>query len=897
MRKHRNLDEIVERSLEQIRTQRLPEQEVEAIAERVWSRLAAADPSRAGEVGEPGPIRGCDDYQALIPFLLDGTLSKSRRLLLESHSRECLTCRKALTAARRGEQDALVASPSAGSRPPYLRWAVAAALVAAVAAGSYWALALRSLEGQAAVVEPGGDLYRMARPGEGPVAAGESIDFGERLRTARGESALLELADGSIVEVRERSLLSLGADRRGTTIDLERGSVIVQAAPQRDGQLYVATDDCLVSVKGTIFSVDHGTKGSRVSVVEGRVVVDAGGRETLLLPGDQTTTHASLAMIPVAEDIAWSRDVDRYIELMREVTALRRALAEEVPRPAPRYASRLMDLVPETTAFYVALPNLAETIAEADRILRERIADSRLLQEWWESRQGLQRFGPSFDHVTGKLAELGAYLGDEVVVTARLDADDDIGSPLVLAELRDAAGLRRFVEQTIAEHGAGVDGEASGLVFIDDPAVAPPADGDVYVWMNGDTLIASDRLESLRSALGAVAGGPTGFAASRFGQRIADAYRDGAGVLIGADLERVAAAKLTEVDSGEERAMLEASGLLAADHFLLEQKWVDGATQHRAVLGFDGPRQGMAAWLAEPAPMGSLDFVSPDAKFAAAVLLVDPSVMLDQLLDLAVGTSGETGFDLQGSLDEMEAALGFDVRRDAMAAFGGEVALAVDGPLLPEPSWKLVLEVYDRTRAEFVLGQLAAFASRELVAAGREPIELVREEVGGRAFFSLAGSPAPFHFTFEDGYLIAAPNRGLLDRAIRYRQSGYTLSTASRFRSLLPVDGSSNFSAVFYQDAMSLLEPLAERIASRELTEEQRRALDSLAAESGPTLGYAYGEPERVVFAASGTMSLLDAGLPGLLGLGGDFDLRGVFRSIVAKDAVSKDTEQVAPEG
>ena len=51
-------------------------------------------------------------------------------------------------------------------------------------------------------------------------------------------------------------------------------------------------------------------------------------------------------------------------------------------------------------------------------------------------------------------------------------------------------------------------------------------------------------------------------------------------------------------------------------------------------------------------------------------------------------------------------------------------------------------------------------------------------------------------------------------------------------------------------------------------TKDALSRLEALTAESGPTLGYAYGEPERIVFAASGTMSLLEAGLPGLLGLG-----------------------------
>jgi hypothetical protein len=193
------------------------------------------------------------------------------------------------------------------------------------------------------------------------------------------------------------------------------------------------------------------------------------------------------------------------------------------------------------------------------------------------------------------------------------------------------------------------------------------------------------------------------------------------------------------------------------------------------------------------------------------------------------------------------------------------------------------MEVYDPARVEFIMTQLALHASSLLVQEGGEAIELVREEVGGRAYFTLSAGE-PFHFTFHESYLIVAPNRALLDRAISYRESGYTLTVSSRFRALLPTDGSDNFSAIFYQDALSLLGPLAERIASQELSETQREAINSLTSEAGPTLGYAYGETDRVVFAANGTMNLLDAGLPGLLGLGiGSFDGDGMFHAIMSR--------------
>ena len=51
---------------------------------------------------------------------------------------------------------------------------------------------------------------------------------------------------------------------------------------------------------------------------------------------------------------------------------------------------------------------------------------------------------------------------------------------------------------------------------------------------------------------------------------------------------------------------------------------------------------------------------------------------------------------------------------------------------------------------------------------------------------------AAVHYVFVDGYLVAAPQRSLLESAIQNHDSGYVLVSSPRFRNLMPADGEAN---------------------------------------------------------------------------------------------------------
>jgi uncharacterized protein (TIGR03435 family) len=152
-------------------------------------------------------------------------------------------------------------------------------------------------------------LYRIV---EGDARAGETI------RSNGGGGAVLELADSSRIEMRSNSELSFERASDGVRIRLTSGGIIVNAARQRAGHLYVQTKDMTVSVVGTVFLVNADGTGSRVGVIEGEVRVQQGANDKKLLPGDQVATSPAMAPAPITEEIGWSRNAEQHRALLRQ---------------------------------------------------------------------------------------------------------------------------------------------------------------------------------------------------------------------------------------------------------------------------------------------------------------------------------------------------------------------------------------------------------------------------------------------------------------------------------------------------------------------------------------------------------------------------------------------------
>lgn len=826
-------DDPIDRTLEELRRERLDDATVATITDRVWQRLA----------GAAAPLRGCDDVQAAIPDLVAGTLPAARARLVEDHTRGCVPCRRVLLEARgvvrpgsADEHDVRTAR----RLPSWLR--VAAILLVTIGAA---VLAVRTVGDmtaehglRAAVVATDGGLQRIDADGVVPLRPGAELRAGMPVRTSKDGGAVLRLADGSQVELAPRSELELHAGRRGTTIRLNRGNIIVEAAKQHGGRLYVATDDCRVAVKGTVFAVDHGLKGSRVSVVEGEVEVSSPAVHALLLPGEQVTTSGRLAPTTVADQIAWSRDADAHLALLAQLTRLGRDMQTALESAIPeRHSSRLLDLVPEDTAVYLSIPNLTEGLLAASELLDQRLAADPTLRQWWHDTVEPAGVDREIEALLERLEPLGRTIGDEVVVAVPRSAFSGGGQPVVLAELVDEEGFRSQLE---AELAALSDGDRPPLAVVDTLDDIPTGGDSPVMWLGDGLLVFGPSAEAVRAAARRALGdAPDQFVTTRLHDRLAEAYGRGVAWLVGLDLGSV----LADAGDGGDASLLDRLGLLDARTLVVENRRVDDTSTTEAALLFDGPRHGMAGWLAAPAPMGGLRMVSSQASFAAAVVTRDAVDMLDELL-AAVGP------EAADTLGEIRRETGIDLRRDLAAALGGEAVVALDGPLLPTPAWKLVLEVYDPATLEHTIATAVARANHELTARGESPITLETVAGGGDGIRVLRHPKVPtaVAWTVSEGYAVFAPSPALVERALALPGSGASLADGGALRDLLPANDQTDCSLLVYSN----LGPLTDALPDAAIAQLPAGALELLRQGAAPTVVCAYGLADRILLAAAG---------------------------------------------
>lgn len=852
------------------------ETEITNAAQRV---RAAIDAERGPKAVVADSWNSIEDYISAIPAYLSNSLTEQQALLFDEELRSSIPLGRAVDKARgrlkEGSGKANPASLNQKSRFKTMGWLASAASIAIVAVFMFFAAPeLPSFnQGQLAQVsEVDGQLYQIVDGGLQELHPGSWIDGRQRVRSAVGSSAIITLDDGSEIEVDERSELSMTRRGSGNRIDVSRGRILVVASPQGSGTLDVFTDEFMVSVTGTIFEVAHGAKGSRVAVIEGSVNVALEGNVSSLDPGEALGSRAKFESLNLENEISWSQDADDYVAMLREVSVLQKELQSAMDSPA-RFSTRLLNLAPENTAVYMAVPNAPEKIAEVYDVIRTRMQSSVALKSKWAEFEAAGD-AEHLETIMAWMQEIGDTLGDETVLTLAIkdkdgsDPDDSQSDherliPVVLSEV-DADAFRATFDKQIAQLAESFDteGKEFEVVIIDDAADA--VDGQLSVLLVDDLLVASVDVETLQTMQGVIAAGSSSFVGTDLHQMLEASYSEGTEVLGALDVAEFATLlnDSGEVNEESQQALADI-GLSNIEYIIAQYEHENGVTVIAGDMYFDGERQGVMSLLAEPGPMGTLEFFSTETTFATALLTTEPISVLKN--------TGEISIDGEPLSNDPRAPKEFKLFYDIVSSVGGEVAFGLDGPALPTPSWKVVVEAYDEAALQSAIAEsVQRFNDNAALAGNNSTVELKPADVGGYSGYTVdvsidatdenpeAMTSVSFNYAYVEGYLVAAANLALIDRAIGFYQSGSGLPTDSEFQALMARDGYLDYSALFYSRLGEMIGGVMRSLPAV-LSEEQQAALssiDSSDTEIGPSMTSVLALPDKIHVAHNGGSQL-----------------------------------------
>jgi hypothetical protein len=752
----------------------------------------------------------CAEFRPDFRAYLSGELGGSRRVLMDDHLSRCPACRASM-AGMKGERR-VVAMPQRSSRR-WVQWGALAAAAAMLFPVLYLGRdaidAMMAPGGpRATVVSTDGGLYRLP---EGSLKAGGAIGERESVRTGPGAHAVLRLADGSMVDVNERTEMFVTAAWSGQAIHLQRGDIIVRAAKQRRGHLRVLTRDSIASVKGTVFAVSAGMGGSVVSVVEGSVAVNQPGRDVLLRPGEQAASNPALAT-SIEEAVAWSPSAGEYLEILGSLVKIERQLAEH-PAGELRTNSALLSYLPAGAIVYGAVPNLGGTIGRALVAAEQQSSENAAFATWWNSETGLL-----LRQIVDRVQSVSSLLGNEIVFCAATPGPGD-QVPMVMAHVQPG---RR------AELASALEGLFAGA---GEPA--PPYS------VSDDLMVVSNSPSHLTWALDHLGQG----ASSPFAAAIGDRYRRGVGWLIGMD-----AAPVVKTMSGDDAPPVELAGMIGMKYLFLEQRAPAGAEENELTLAFQGPRMGMASWLADTGSGGAAEYLPADALLAGYVSTREPWQLFEEFT--ALMTKQGASFDRGLALANEKLGAGFI--DNLTKAMGTEGAFALNGFSVSGPTWVMAALAHNPPVIDSSVRKLVETFNAGLAPEDQDKrIVLGQESAGGRVWSTLKPASFPFGvtWTYDQGYMVAASDRASAERAIATRNGGSPLVWAPAFLGQLPASAGMHPSAFAWlntKGALGMFSALAPN-----------PALTKLLAERDPVLVIFNGTTEQIHAASRSRLSSL----------------------------------------
>jgi hypothetical protein len=541
-----------------------------------------------------------------------------------------------------------------------------------------------------------------------------------------------------------------------------------------------------------------------------------------------------------APELQWTQELNKkYPGLLAEFGRLYGKLQKNVQFPAERGESRLLPLMPEETMSYGAFPNYGDTASQVLRILRQELAESAVLRDWWQHEE-MAATGPKVENALEKFAQLSGYLGEETVVSGVMQGKEP--SVLLVAEVRKP-GLQKFLQEML---GALADKSKAAVRVLDPQELATakqakPSD-ELLILVRPDFVVGAVDLATLRKFNARLDGKSRGFAATPFGKRIVQGYQGGVTVLAAADLQTIL--KQVPTGSQQDRMTFQRSGFADMKYLVWAHTNMAGQGVSQAELSFTGPRHGVASWIAKPAALGSLDFVSSKTMMAGTLVLTSPAQIFDDLRELATA-SNPNAF---ATLAQAEQALNFSLKEDLLRQLEGEITLELDSVAPPKPKWKAILKASDAGRLEQSLNKLLAAVH----------FEAEHDDEGGVTYHAVkipsAKEPIEIGYAFVDGYLVVGSSRETVADAVRLHRTGESLGESKKFLAALPPGRTPEASGLLYQDPTAMM-----ALQLRQIAPKMVESISQFAGESTPAVMCAYGEETAIREASKG--GALDAGV------------------------------------
>jgi hypothetical protein len=536
----------------------------------------------------------------------------------------------------------------------------------------------------------------------------------------------------------------------------------------------------------------------------------------------------------------WTQELNqKYPGLLEEFGHLIDKVQHGVQFPTGRGESRLLPLLPEETMSYGALPNYGDTASQTLKVFRQELAESAVLRNWWQHGEAAT-VGPKVEDGLEKFSQLSQYLGEEIVFCGAMEGREP--KFLMVAEARKP-GLKKFLQGML---DASPDKSKAGVRVLDLQELATaretkPSD-DLLILVRSDFVVGAVDLATLRKFNARLDGMSRGFGGTPFGQRIVQEYKGGVTVLAAGDLQTI----LKQVPPGppQEQMTFQRSGFADMKYLVWAHKSLAGQEVSQAELSFTSPRHGVAAWIAKPAPLGSLDFVSPKTMVAVTMVLTSPAQIFEDLRELATA-SNPNAF---ATLTQAEQVLKLSLKEDLLRYLAGEITLELDSIAPPRPEWKAILKVNNVDRLQQSLSTLLAAVH----------FETEQTDAGGVIYHAVkipsAKEAVEIGYAFVDGYLLVGSSRDAVADAVRLRRAGESLGKSKKLQASLPAGHAPEASGLLYQDPIAMA-----ALQLRQAGPQMMQSLAQLAGENAPAVMRWYGEETAIREASKG--GALDAGV------------------------------------